>query len=329
MTTAKPTAVTRYRASPDVRTTYTDGTDEFAFSGGVTLERNVPQVTIDRQDPRGRAEWRHTTPRASSTAYALYDQSSYRNLALVESLPLTVDGTRRLTAIGGSITREMSEAASISLNARQESTRFDTPGVSSYGLTSASAQYTHALQESSAWYLAGDTQRYRPESGVASAHDSRSDGLLVGYRTSFFENKLAVDGGGGRLRFSGPSNGSSWQGSLKLTYSRAFTEFSFEASRRATPLISTSALGAITVLKLASETTLSEDTSVLVDVARSKTNAFPQSVVDSVSLAVSRQLSARMNASLRAERRTREDLFSGRAQATVFTAALNYSFADF
>jgi hypothetical protein len=330
MTTGKPTAVTRYQASPSVLSTYSDGADEIALSGGVTLERNVPQVALNRQDPRLRAEWRHITPRASGNAYALYEQSAYRNLALVESIPLGVDGTRRLSAVGGGLTREMTESGTVTLNARQDTTRFSTPGTTNYGLTSASAQYTQAIKESSAWYVTADTQRYKPESGLGvSRGGSRSDGVLVGYKTSLWDNKLQVDGAAGRLRFAGTSSNSSWQGSLKVTYLRAFTDLSFEVSRRSAPLISTSALGAITVLKVASKTTISEDTSVLLDFTRSTTNAFPRSVADSLSLGLSRQLSARANASLRAERRAREDAVFGRAHTTILTASLSYSFFDF
>jgi hypothetical protein len=332
MTTAKPTAVTRYQASPGVRSTYTDGVDEVALSGGVSLERNVPEVALNRQDPRVRGEWRHLAPRTSSDVYALYEQSAYRNLALVESIPLNVDGTRRLAAVGGTITREMSESGTIALNGRQESTRFSTPGVANYSLTSGGAQYTHALRELTSWYVSGDTQRFRPEPGSAAgagAGASQSDGVLLGYRTAFLDDKLQIDAAAGRLRFTGPTNGSSWQGSLKLTYSRPFTDLSLEASRRASPQVSASALGAVTSLRLTSKTTVSEDTSVLIDFSRSKTNAFPRSVGSSISLAVARQLSSRMQATLRAERRSREDIVSGRAQASILTASLMYSFADF
>jgi hypothetical protein len=328
MTTARPTAVTRYQASPGVRSTYTDGVDEIALSGGVSLERNVPEGALNRQDPRVRGEWRHLAPRASSDVYALYEQSAYRNLALVESIPLNVDGTRRLAAIGGTITREITESETVTLNARQEATQFSTPGLANYSLASGGAQYTHALRELSSWYVSGDTQRYRPESGSA-AGASQSDGVLLGYRTALLDDKLQVDAAAGRLRFTGPTNGSTWQGSLKLTYSRPFTDFSLEASRRASPQVSASALGAVTSLKLTSKTTVSEDTSVLVDFSRSATNAFPRSVGSSISLALARQLSSRMQATLRAERRSREDIVSGRAQASILTASLMYSFADF
>lgn len=330
MSIAQSAPVTRYRASPDLQSTYTDGANVLAITAGVTLERTSPEQEAGRQDPRLRVAWRNSSPRTSTEVFAAHEQNAYRNLAIGELVPLGVDGTRRFTAFGAAMTSELSEVKTVTLTIGHEATRFSTPGTANYGVTSGSAQYTQALNELSAWYVAGDTQLYRSEAGpgIASSH-SRSDGVVFGYRTSLLENALQFDGSTGWSRSSGPSDASSRRGTLKATYAQAFTDFSFEVSRRSSPLVSTSSLGTVTVMRLASRTSVSADTSVLLEFERSTTKAFPRSTADKVSLAVARQLSPVMQASLRAERRGREDILAGRAQSTILSASLTYSFPDF
>ena len=330
LSATRPDPVTRYRTSPDVRSTYTDGADDIILSAGATLERNAPEVAMDRQDPRLRGEWRHGTPRSSMDLYALYEQSAYRSLGIAESTPFGVDGTRRQAAFGAAFTREISEAATMGLTARHDSTRFSTPGTADYGLTSAGAQYTRLLSDLSSWYLTLDLQRYRPEesTGLAAA-DSRSNGMLLGYRTGLLEGKLLVDVAAGQLRLGGPNNGSSWQSTVKVTYARPHTDFAFEASRRSSPLVSTSALGVITVVRLSSRTALGENASVVAEIARASTSGAPGAREDTVSLGYVRELSPTLQAAVRAERRARQQLGFGSAHGTRLAASLTYTHPDF
>lgn len=330
LSATKPDAVTRYRTSPDVRSTYTDGADEITLSAGATLERNVPEVTMDRHDPRVRGEWRHGTPRSSTDVYALYEQSAYRSLGIAESTPFGVDGTRRQAGIGGGFTREMSEATTMGLTARHESIRFSTPGTADYGLTSAGARYTRLLSDLNSWYVTLDLQRYRPEGAPGpAAGDSRSNGLMLGYRTGLVEDKLQVDVAAGQVRFGGSGPRSAWQSTVKVTYARPLTDFAFEASRRSSPLVSTSALGVVTVVRLSSRTALGENASVVAAIARAATSGGPGAREDTVSLGYVRELSPTLQAALRAERRSRQQLGFGSAQGTLLAASLTYTHPDF
>lgn len=330
LSVAATPAVTRYLARPLVRSTYTDGPTDFSLSAGMTLERTLPATTPDRQDPKLRGDWRHAGPRGTVDVYALYEQNAYRGVGIEELVPFGVDGTRRLMAFGGGLRRDLSEVASIGLTARHDRTSFSTPGTSDFGLASASARYTRSLDDVSAWYLAGDMQRYAPEAGTAvgTLSDSRSGGLLVGWRTGLLEGRVNVDVSAGQMRFAGPSAGSSWQGNAKVTYARPFNDIVFEASRRASPVVSSSALGSVTLVRLSSRSVIGENASLAAEYARVTSSGLTPSRQDLISLAYVRELSPRLQAAVRVERRAREQQGFGRVQGTLLSAGLTYTHPD-
>ncbi len=329
LSAARRAPVSRYRVNPDVRSSYTDGADEFIGSVGAAIERSTSRDEQVRQDPRLRGEWRHAMPRGSTEVFALYEQAAYRNLEIAETTPFGVDGTRRMAAAGAALNWDLSDASSLGVNARIEHTRFDTPGAADYDLTAAGARYTRSLSDTRAWYVNLDVQQQRPEDiGPAGGADSGSIGSMLGYRVALLEGKMNIDVAAGPLRFNGSSTGSSWQGNVKVTYARAFTDLAFEATRRASPSVLTSSLVAVTVLKLSSKTALGENASVLAEISRVAGNGASSGRESALSLAYLRELSPRLQAALRAERRTRQEAGFGRAQGNLLTVSLTYSHPD-
>src|SRR5437763_11843513 len=141
MSVAAPTPITLVRLSPDLHALYKADRQQFELDAGVDLERSSDaRVSGNRSDPRIRADWRLLSPTASYGMYVVAEQRAYRAVDVVEQVPLGVDGTRSLFALGGTWSATISETTSATAELREDRERFHTPSTPDYQLTAANTQ---------------------------------------------------------------------------------------------------------------------------------------------------------------------------------------------
>jgi hypothetical protein len=220
-----PSASTTWlRATPTVGATFHPGNEEFSVEGAVTAEKSSNQeVARDRLDPRLRAAWKHAGPRETLELSALADRRAFRAVGVREQVPLGVDGSRTLYALGGNWQREVDARTRLRAEALQEWTRFSDAADPDFRRTTAAVRFTRQRDERTSWYAALNGQAYDPDSAPAPAvagfegTRARVYGAVVGIERSL-SPAWQLDANAGPVHFTSPTARGDWQGALKLDY---------------------------------------------------------------------------------------------------------------
>ncbi|HEY0825847.1 MAG TPA: hypothetical protein VGD76_18825 [Ramlibacter sp.] len=224
MATANPRSTTWLRARPTLSATRVQGTEEYTLEAALSAEKSSnSEVAKDRLDPRLRAAWKHADPLNTTQLDFVADRRAIRSTELRENLPVGVDGSRTLFALGGSWTRELSERNSAAAAVRQTWERYSIPSLADYRLTAASLRFNHEMDERRTLYAVVDGQWYRPDErqdpvlGTVQGTPSESAGALAGLRHRF-SDALYVDVAAGVVHFSRPRSDNEWQGAFRAEY---------------------------------------------------------------------------------------------------------------
>jgi len=319
-------AVTRLRVSPQLRALHRSGADEIHIDAVTVVERSSKEgLSGDRVDPRVRADWRRASARTDYSVFGIFEQRSYRTLEAEEEVPLGVDGTRSLWALGAVATHSLNERDTLAAEVRHDRVDFDAGAVSDYELTAANLQFSHLVSERSSAYATGTRQVYRPTGGTGPhTEDSVSSGLVLGWRQSVSQ-ALDWDASLGVANISGLRDSSSLQGALRVTWNMERLQASLDVSRRPSPIAESAALGLSDFVRLQLRRLVDARSSLLVEANATRFATGARGAT--YAIAFTHELAQAWSLTARVLHRQREDA-GGRASANVIGLLLTYNDPD-
>lgn len=319
-------AVTRLRVSPQLRALHRSGADELHIDAAAVVEHSSKEaLSGDRVDPRIRADWRRASPRTDYGVFGIVEQRSYRTLETEEQVPLGVDGTRSLGAVGAIATHRLNERDIVAAEARHDRVDFNAGAVPDYDLTAANLQFSRLVGERSSTYATATLQAYRPTGGTGPrTEDSVSSGLVLGWRQSV-SPALDWDASLGVANISGPRDGSSLQGALRVTWNSERLQASLDLSRRPSPIAESAALGLSDFARLQLRRLVDARSSLLLEANATRFATGARGAT--YAIAFTHELAQAWSLTARVLHRQREDA-GGRASANVIGLLLTYNDPD-
>lgn len=204
----------RYTAAPAYTLTTERGADVWNARLGLGLERSSDtRLSRHREDPSASVSWQRQTPLGGYGLSARYEEASTRGTEFLSTGLVSVDATRKTTALTANWRNQLTERTTMAANGSYQSQSYEGGTFTDYSTPSLSLTLSHDWLPTTSYNVSLALSRQMPEVGRSSTSTALSSGLSYSHSARLNANLRL-----GLTRTRGQSDSDGWTGAVQLRY---------------------------------------------------------------------------------------------------------------